>query len=83
LLSEFFGGKNNQIKTFEIIRDEIVMPSVDLEIKTTFNGKKVALLTIYHFSENTVQAFKSTINEMLAQNISGIVLDCGIIPEDY
>ncbi len=70
-----FRGENNQIKTFEIIRDEIVMPSVDLEIKTTFNGKKVALLTIYHFSENTVQAFKSTINEMLAQNISGIVLD--------
>ncbi len=65
----------SQVKSFEIIRDEIVMPSVDLEIKTTSSGKKIALLTIYHFSENTIQSFKSTINEMLSQNINGIVLD--------
>lgn len=68
-------GKNNDVKSFDIIRDEIIMPSVDLTVKQTPNGKKVGVLTIYHFSDNVFIDFKKIANEMLSQNVTGMVLD--------
>lgn len=68
-------GKSNEIKTFNIIRDEIVLPSVDLTIKQTSQNKKIAILTIYHFSDTVVQDFQKIANEALTQNIDGIILD--------
>jgi carboxyl-terminal processing protease len=68
-------GKNNEVKTFDIIRDEIVMPSVDLTIKQTPEGKKVGVLTIYHFSDTVYTDFKKLANEMMGQNVDGMVLD--------
>lgn len=68
-------GKNNQVKTFEIIRDEIVMPSIDLSIKEIDQEKRVGVLTIYHFSNSSAQDFNKIANEMLAQKVDGIVLD--------
>lgn len=68
-------GKGNEVKTFNIVRDEIVLPSVDLTIKQTPQNKKVAVLTIYHFSETVFQDFQKIANEILAQNVEGMVLD--------
>jgi len=64
-----------EVKTFEIIRDEIVMPSVDLKIEQSTNNKKIAILTIYQFSDTVFQDFKTAANEILNQNVDGIVLD--------
>jgi carboxyl-terminal processing protease len=66
---------SGEVKTFEIIRDEIVMPSVDLKIEQSTNNKKIAILTIYQFSDTVFQDFKTAANEILNQNVDGIVLD--------
>ncbi|MFA5368423.1 MAG: S41 family peptidase [Candidatus Paceibacterota bacterium] len=66
---------SGEVKTFEIIRDEIVMPSVDLKIEQSTSNKKIAILTIYQFSDTVFQDFKTAANEILNQNVDGIVLD--------
>jgi carboxyl-terminal processing protease len=66
---------NGDAKTFEIIRDEIVMQSVELKMSETANKKKVAILAINQFSDTVFQDFKTAANEVLNQNVDGMVLD--------
>ncbi len=62
-------------KDVEIIRDTIKVPSMDYEIKETADGKKIAHITLYQFSDTIYQDFKTATINILNSNVSGIVLD--------
>lgn len=65
-------GKNKDI---EITRALIVVPSMEWEIITTEDGKKIAHISLFQFSETVYQDFKKAAFEILNENVSGIVLD--------
>jgi len=62
-------------KDIEIIRDLIKVPSMEMEIKTTADGKKIAHITLFQFSDTVYQDFKNAAFEILNENVSGIILD--------
>ena len=62
-------------KDIEITRDTIKVPSMAYEIKETTNGKKIAHITLYQFSDTIYQDFKAAAINILNANVSGIVLD--------
>jgi len=62
-------------KDIEITRDVIKVPSLDWEIKTTPDGKKIAHLTIYQFSDTVYQDFQKAAFDIMNSDASGIVLD--------
>ncbi|MFA5013283.1 MAG: S41 family peptidase [Candidatus Paceibacterota bacterium] len=67
--------KTGEVKYLEITRDEIKLPTVEVEIKETASGKKVALLTIYQFSETVLADFQKNANILLNSGAKGIILD--------
>jgi carboxyl-terminal processing protease len=62
-------------KDIEITRDLIKVPSMELEFKTTADGKKIAHVTLFQFSDTVYQDFKNAAFEILNNNVSGIILD--------
>jgi carboxyl-terminal processing protease len=66
----------------EIVRDEIKIKSVKLEFKET-NGKKVAIISLTRFGDDTFELFNKTVGEVLRSSVSGIVLDLRNNPGGY
>lgn len=62
-------------KDIEITRAVIKVPSMDYEIKEIANGKKIAHITLYQFSDSSSQDFKNSAIDILNNNVSGIILD--------
>jgi carboxyl-terminal processing protease len=62
-------------KDIEITRDVIKVPSMEWETVTTADGKKIAHITLFQFSDTVYQDFKKAAFEILNENVSGIVLD--------
>ncbi len=63
-----------ETKTFEITRDVIKVPTIEWKMMEQ-DGKKIAYLTIYHFSESVFKDFQKAGYEILGSNFDGIVLD--------
>jgi carboxyl-terminal processing protease len=63
------------VKDVEITRAVIKVPSMEYEIKETANGKKIAHITLYQFSDTIYQDFKTAAVDILNNNVSGIILD--------
>ncbi|MFZ2200141.1 MAG: S41 family peptidase, partial [Microgenomates group bacterium] len=72
------------VKSFEvtIVRDEIVVPSVELKF-TTKNGKKVAELELHKFGGRTDKEWSAKVAEIVAAKPAGIVLDLRNNPGGY
>ncbi|MFA5169161.1 MAG: S41 family peptidase [Candidatus Paceibacterota bacterium] len=68
-------SRDGEIKDIEITRAVIVVPSMEYEIITTEDGKKIAKISLFQFSETVYQDFKKAAFEILNQNVSGIILD--------
>ncbi len=64
----------NETKDFKIIRDTIRVPSLDLSFKDV-NGKKVAYLKIFQFSDVLYSDFQKAAREIINNNAQGIILD--------
>lgn len=62
-------------RDIEIIRAIIKVPSMDYEIKELADGKKIAHITLYQFSDSSSQDFKKSAIDILNNNVSGIILD--------
>ncbi len=60
----------------EIVRDEIIVKSVELEF-VEHSGKKVAHLSISRFGERTTAEWDEAVNQILAEkaSLAGVVLD--------
>lgn len=66
--------RDNEEKDFEITRDMIEVPASELSFIEE-NGKKIAYLQLFHFSENTSSEFNKEANEILQSNAESIILD--------
>ena len=68
---------DNKPFEIEIVRDEIVIKSVELEFIDQENGKQIALLTLSRFGERTADEWTAAVNQILAKKsqVSGIILD--------
>ena len=62
-------------RDIEITRAIIKVPSMDYEIKELADGKKIAHITLYQFSDSSSQDFKNSAVDILNNNVSGIILD--------
>jgi carboxyl-terminal processing protease len=70
-------GKNQPFDV-TITRDVIRIKSVKWEIKNTApngSGKKIAVITLTQFGDDTKGLFGQAVNDILRQNIQGIILD--------
>lgn len=81
--------REGRIQTFDvkIKRDQIVIKSVKWEVKIIKNGdgkeKKVGLLTVTRFGDDTSQLFSRGVQELLGKNIDSLVLDLRSNPGGY
>lgn len=57
-----------------ITRNTITVKSVKWEVKTV-NNKKVAVITISQYGDDTKGLFDQAVNDILKQNVSGIIID--------
>ena len=75
---------SSETKVIEIIRDEIIVESVELKFVEN-NGKKVAHLKVSKFGERTMTEWNAAVKSILQQEnqISGIVLDLRNNPGGY
>ncbi len=71
-----------ETKEFKIIRDVINIPIVKLEMKL-IGDKKVACLTLYHFTDNSMVEFQKAAQQILTSDAKGIVLDLRNNPGGY
>jgi len=62
-------------KDIEITRAVITVPSMAWEIKTTPDGKKIAHITLYQFSDTIYQDFQKATFDIMNSGAQGIVLD--------
>jgi len=65
-------SRDSKIKDFDLIRDTIKVPTMDVTVKEV-NKKKIATLSIYHFSEELYTDFKKEIPKL--SQVDGIILD--------
>jgi carboxyl-terminal processing protease len=70
-------------KTVEIVRDAIVVESVKLEMKKDGNGRKLAVVTVSHFNEDTMSLFADAVRKAILDNPDGLVLDLRNNPGGY
>lgn len=71
ILSE--GDENT--KEVSLIRDTILVKSVELEIKLTQNDKKVAWIKLSRFGERTNSEWNEAVSDILSQNADRVILD--------
>ncbi len=66
-----------------IVRDTIVVKSVNYVLKTSPQGKKIGLMTISDFGENTDQEWNDAVSQALADGVDGVVLNLRNNPGGY
>lgn len=70
----------------KIVREKIQVQSVRWELKEIESGgqkRRVALVTLSRFGDDTRQAFDRAVNELLTKSVDGIVLDLRNNPGGY
>ncbi|MBI4036937.1 S41 family peptidase [Candidatus Daviesbacteria bacterium] len=69
--------RENETKPIEVslIRDTIVVRTVDLEKKTTSSGKTIAYIKLSGFGEKTPQEWNEVVSNALALGPAGVVVD--------
>lgn len=66
--------RNDQELTFEVVKDELYIPSVVKEIKEV-NGKKIGYISISTFSNTTARQFETALKDMEANGIESLIVD--------
>lgn len=62
-------------KTFTLIRDTIIVKSVEVDFKKTKTGKSLAVIKLSRFGERTKDEWMETISQILPKNPSVTILD--------
>lgn len=57
-----------------ITRGTIDVPSVESEVVTQ-GDKKISVISMYQFGDNTLEAFRNSAREAVLENVDGIILD--------
>lgn len=66
----------------EIVRQEILVPSLELEYVTK-DGKKIAHIKLYRFGGRTEDEWLEKVNEVIASGADGVILDMRNNPGGY
>jgi carboxyl-terminal processing protease len=66
-------GENEAI-IMTITRGTIDVPSVESEVVTQ-GDKKISVISMYQFGDNTLEAFRNSAREAVLENVDGIILD--------
>ncbi len=74
---------NNKQMDISITRATIAITSVKWSYKTTTTGKKIAVIQVSEFGDDTVDLFRKAAAEIQGQNVSGIVIDLRDDPGGY
>lgn len=69
-----FRDERSEAFDITIIREEIVVPTVDLEYILQ-DGEKIAHLKLYRFGGRTDKEWLEKVGEIVANNVSGVILD--------
>lgn len=59
----------------KLVRDTIIIKSVQFEAKTTKSGKKVVYISLTSFGEKTNTEWNDAVNEVLTSSSQGVIVD--------
>lgn len=62
-------------KSYSLIRDTILVKSVEVSFKKTIGGKNVAVIKLSRFGERTEKEWEDAVSEILSERTDGLVLD--------
>lgn len=62
-------------KSFELMRETIIVKSVELSFKNTQSNKKVAFVKLSRFGERTNDEWTQAVSNLQAQNAQAVILD--------
>lgn len=72
-------GKKNDVLDIPIIRDEVVIPTIDAKMMEN----RIGYIAIYGFDEPTGSQFKKELNELKRQGLKGLIIDLRGNPGGY
>lgn len=72
-----------ETRTFSLIRDTIVVKSVELEYKKTKSGKNVAWIKLSRFSDRTRSDWEAAVKDIISKDPKGVILDVRNNPGGY
>lgn len=72
---EIYHEGDDKTTQVAMLRDTIVVKSVEYEVKTTPSGKKVAYIKLTRFGERTFDEWNEAVSETLASGASGVIVD--------
>ncbi|KKR81336.1 MAG: carboxy-terminal processing protease, carboxyl-terminal processing protease [Candidatus Daviesbacteria bacterium GW2011_GWC1_40_9] len=72
---ELLGEKEQKSKEVKLIRDTIIVKTVEFEAKNTKNGQKVGYLRLSGFGEKTKSEWDEAVSGLLAASVSGVIVD--------
>lgn len=61
-----------ELLEFDVVRRKIEIPSVEV---LSQEGENISVIGLYAFMENTFQSFQNVLEEELAKNPQGIIID--------
>lgn len=70
-----FREGEEETRDFTLIRDTILVKSVEVSFKNTGSGENIAIIKLSRFGERTNDEWSSSINEVINNNADGVVLD--------
>ena len=73
-LTIFREGETNT-RDIKLIRDTIIVKSVQLDFKNTKSGKKIAVIRLTRFGERTQDEWNDAVSQVLAAGPAGVLLD--------
>lgn len=73
LLTIFREGED-ETREVKLVRDNIIVKSVEVSFKQT-PGKKIAILKLSRFGERTKEEWEGAISEIISNNSAGLILD--------
>lgn len=62
-------------KVFTLMRDSIIVKSVNVSFKNTTSGKKVAVIKLSRFGERTEDEWNESVDKLLSEGSSAVALD--------
>lgn len=78
-----FRPSTNKQSDITITRATIAITSVKWSYKTTTTGKKIAVIQVSQFGDDTIDLFRKAVDDIQTQNVSGVVIDLRDDPGGY
>lgn len=78
-----FREGDSDTRSFDLVRDTIIVKSVEVELSKTPNGKNAAIIKLSRFGERTKDEWNDAVAEILSQNPDALILDVRNNPGGY